>query len=152
MAVTPKWVLVSEGRLYDAASSTSVHIIADEGAPSGAADPQASANKGSLYFRTDQSDDLSSLYIKIDDNDADADWMKVLIDGGQDTPTIYGSWTWNTDYGIYLRDTGQRIYSPAANVGALALGQQQLSPGGLSRGDDLCRHGAGQPSGHLRAV
>ena len=66
MAVTPKWILVSEGQLYDTASGTSVHLIVDEGAPSGAADPQASANKGSLYLRTDQTDDLSPLYLKID--------------------------------------------------------------------------------------
>lgn len=121
MAVTPKWVLVSEGRLYDAGSSTSVHVIVDEGAPDGAADPQASANKGSMYFRTDQTDDLSPVYLKIDSDSADADWVQVLIASGQDTPTINGAWTFGTDNGLYFRDTGQRIYSPAANVGALAL-------------------------------
>ena len=121
MAITPKWDLISEGRLYDADSSTSVHIIVDAGSPSGAADPQASANMGSLYFRTDQSDDKSPLYIKIDSDSSDNDWVQVLIASGQDTPTINGSWTFGTDYGLYFRDTGQRIYSPAANVGALAL-------------------------------
>jgi len=121
MAVTEKWILVSEGQIYDAASSTSIHIIVDEGAPSGAADPQASANKGSMYFRTDQTDDLSPVYLKIDADSADADWVQVLIASGQDTPTINGAWTFGTDNGLYFRDTGQRIYSPAANTGALAL-------------------------------
>jgi hypothetical protein len=121
MAVTEKWILVSEGQIYDADSSTSVHVICDEGAPSGAADPQASANKGSLYFRTDASDDEPCLYVKTDEDSADDDWRPVIIDNDAATKTIGATWTWGTSNAIQLRDSGQKLYSSADGYGWWAL-------------------------------
>jgi len=121
MAVTEKWILVSEGQLYDADSSTSVHVIVDEGAPSGAADPQASANKGTLYFRTDQTDDLSPLYVKIDEDSADDDWVQVMVETSSDAYTMNGALTMGTSTGINLRDSGQKLYSDAADSVAMDL-------------------------------
>ena len=121
MAVTEKWILVSEGQLYDADSSTSVHVIVDEGAPSGAADPQASANKGTLYFRTDQTDDLSPLYVKVDEDSADDDWVQVMVETSNDAYTMNGNLTLGTSTALYLRDTGQKLYSPSDGVGFWAL-------------------------------
>lgn len=121
MAVTEKWILVSEGQLYDADSSTSVHVIVDEGAPSGAADPQASANKGTLYFRTDASDDNSPLYVKVDEDGADDDWVQLVAASCTDTHTISGDVTLSTSTGLQLRDTGQKLYSSADGVGWWAL-------------------------------
>ena len=121
MAVTEKWILVSEGQLYDADSSTSVHVIVDEGAPSGAADPQASANKGTLYFRTDQTDDLSPLYVKVDADSADDDWVQVMVETSDDAYTFNGDVTLGTSTGLQLRDSGQKLYSPSDGVGFWAL-------------------------------
>lgn len=121
MAITPKHYWVSEIQVYDADSSDYIHIIADAGVPDGAADPQASAYQGSLYFRTDASDDEPCLYVKVDTDSADDDWVALLIDKDESTKTIEANWTWDTSNAILLRDAGQKIYSPAADTGALAL-------------------------------
>ena len=121
MALTPKWYLVSEGRIYDADSSDYVELIVDAGAPDGDADPQSSAVMGSIYFRGDASDDTSPIYVKVDSDSADDDWVQLWADASSDAYTRAGTITMNTSSQIYLRDTGQIIYSPAANTGALAL-------------------------------
>ena len=152
MAVTEKWILVSEGQLYDADSSTSVHVIVDEGAPSGAADPQASANKGTLYFRTDASDDEPCLYVKVDADSADDDWVAVLIDKDEATKTVEADWTWDTSNAIILRDSGQKLYSPAANVAQLLLAAETDSFRIGGSGDYLSVDGEGEmtPTGAAR--
>ena len=121
MAITPEWVLNSEGKFNDTSSANPVYLIVSTGAPDGAADPQASATKGTIYFRPSQTDDLSPVYVKIDSDSADDDWKQVMVDYSQDDYTRNGALTFLTDKSLYLRDTGQRIYSPAANTGALAL-------------------------------
>lgn len=121
MAITPEWVLNSEGKFNDTASTNPVYLIVATGAPDGAADPQASATKGSIYFRPSQTDDLSPIYVKVDSDSANDDWVQLMADYSQDAYTRNGHTTYLTDKSIYLRDTGQRIYSPAANTGALEL-------------------------------
>lgn len=121
MAVTPKSILVSEIKLFDTDSSGAVYLIVDAGAPDGGADPQNSASKGSLYFRTDATDDTPCLYCKIDEDGATEDWVAVCVDNDGATKTMNAAWTFGTNTPIKFRDTGQAIYSPAANVGALAL-------------------------------
>lgn len=122
MAVNEKWMLESPGKLDEDTNTYYANIIIDEGAPDGDADPQASALKGSAYFRVNYStDDSSPLYLKVDADSADDDWQQVMINTSADNYTRNGHDTYGTSYGIYFRDTGQRIYSPAANTGALAL-------------------------------
>jgi len=138
MAVTEKWILVSEGQLYDADSSTAVHVIVDEGAPSGAADPQASANKGTLYFRTDQTDDLSPLYVKVDADSADDDWVQVMVETSSDAYTMNGNLTMGTSTALQLRDSGQKLYSDAADSVAMDLDtDSQFKLGDIGNSDYL---------------
>ena len=123
MAVSPNLKVVSPWQISDDTSETNlVTIICDTGAPEGAADPMDSALKGSIYFRASQTDDNSAVYMKVDESSADNDWVKFLTAETTDSHDIGGDWEWQTDKKIYFRDTGQIIYSPAANVGAIALG------------------------------
>lgn len=123
MAVSPEWVLRSPGEIQDTDGSNPIALICATGAPDGSDDPMKSAGVGSLYFRPSQADDTTPLYVKVDLDNADEDWVQVLIDKDLATHTIASAWTLFEGSGkLYLRDSGQSIYSPAANVGALALG------------------------------
>lgn len=119
MAITPKSHLVSPIRIYDANSSDYMEIIMGSGAPSGAADPFYSAAQGSLHIRGDATDDQPNLYLKVDNSGADDDWVACMVDKDEAAKSLEGILTMATDTAIYLRDSGQKIYSPAANVGAL---------------------------------
>jgi hypothetical protein len=90
-------------------------------APDGAADPQASATKGSLYIRPGTTDDYSQLYMKVADNDADADWQKVLVNNNEEPVSIEANWTWDAANRIQVRDSTLYIYSPSASTGFIAL-------------------------------
>jgi hypothetical protein len=122
MAVNPKWSLRSPGEATDSDGSNAITIITGSGAPDGDQEPCKSALHGSLYVRNDASDDNSALYMKVDEDSADDDWVRVITASSTDAHTISGTWTFGTSSAIYLRDSGQSIYSPAANQGALALG------------------------------
>ena len=122
MAVSPEWTFNSPGQFNDTSGSNPVTYITSTGAPDGAADPMDSAAKGSVYHRASQTDDNSPLYVKVDESSSDDDWQKVLVANCSDSHDINGNWEWQTDTKIYFRDTGQYIYSPSANTGAIALG------------------------------
>jgi len=122
MAITPKWTMISEGCWQDSSSANPVYVIVNTAAPDGAADPEASATKGSLYFRPGTTDDYSQLYMKVADNDADADWAKVLVNFNEEAVTFEGAVTMGTSTRFQVRDSTLYIYSPAASTGAIALG------------------------------
>ena len=65
--------------------TTNIAIIWQTGAPDGDAAPEQDALKGSLYIRTDATDDESPLFLKIDENGSDDDWVAVFIDKAQDS-------------------------------------------------------------------
>lgn len=50
-------------------------MMVGDGAPVGAAYPFLDAAKGSVYFRSGQTDDLSSVYMKVDNDGNDGDWV-----------------------------------------------------------------------------
>ena len=123
MANTPKAQLVSVVRLYDADSSDYIELIVNDSAPDGASDPWASAPKGSLHIHGSTTDDYSALYQKVDDGaGSDDEWAAFFIDGDADAKSLTSTLTMGTDNAIYFRDSGQKIYSSAANVGNLTVG------------------------------
>jgi hypothetical protein len=122
MAVNPKWSFRSPGEYTDSDGSNPCTIICSTSAPSGAREPWASAEKGSLSIQNGATDDQPAIWLKVDEDLADEDWVLLLAEDCTSAHTIAGNWTWGTSSAIYLRDSGQSIYSPAANVGALALG------------------------------
>ena len=122
MAITPKWTQVSEGCWQDSSSANPIYIIVNTAAPAAAEDPQASATKGSLYFRPGTTDDYSQLYMKVANNLAAADWQKVLVNYNEEAITLEGALTMGTSTRLQFRDSTLYIYSPAANTAAIALG------------------------------
>jgi len=122
MAITPKWTLVSDGCWQDSSSANPVYFIVNIEAPDGASDPQASATKGSIYVRPGTTDDYSQWYMKVADNDADADWQKILVNANEEAVTFEGAVTMGTSTRFQVRDATLYIYSPAASTGAIALG------------------------------
>lgn len=122
MAITPKWTFVSDGCWQDSSSANPIYFIVNTAAPDGAADPQASATKGSIYVRPGTTDDYSQWYMKVADNDADADWQKVLVNYNEEAVTLEGALTMATSTRFQVRDSTLYIYSPAASTGAIALG------------------------------
>lgn len=116
MAITPKAYLVSPLTVYDTNTSDYIHLLVGSGAPSGGVDPCASAYQGSLYFRADASDDEPCLYVKVDSDSSDDDWVALLIDKDEATKTIEAIWTWSADAGICFRDSDQKFYSPSDGV------------------------------------
>ena len=121
MAITPKQTFVSPTKHLDDTSTYYTHEITNLGDPDGAADPQASAAKGTLYRRTNADDDKPSLSVKIDDDGADDDWKKLIHEDTAEAFGLAANVTMETSNGILLRDSGQKIYSPSANTGAIAL-------------------------------
>ena len=121
MAVEPTTTHRSPIQLDDTDGANSSALIIATGDPDGAADPMASAGKSALYFNADESDDEMGIWAKVDEADADDDWVRVLLANCSTAVDINGDWEWQTDTGIFFRDAGQFIYSPAANTAALAL-------------------------------
>jgi len=113
MAVDAELVMRSPVQIADTGGSNPVTMFTYTGAPDGDAEPWTSAAIGSLYFRTDATDDTSPLYVKVDEDSADADWVKVMIKNDEDTTTMEGAVTFGTDTSLYFRDAGIRLYSSA---------------------------------------
>ena len=123
MANTPKATLVSVVRLYDADTSDYVDVIMNDSAPDGASDPWSSAPKGSLHIHGSATDDYSALYQKVDDGvGSDDEWVAFIADKSAVAVSLAAALTMSTDSPIYIRDSGQVIYSSAANVGNIAVG------------------------------
>ena len=116
MANTPKAQLVSVVRLYDPDSSDYIELLMNDSAPSGAADPWRSAPKGSLHIHGDATDDQPGLYQKVDESNSDDDWVTFWVDKDEAAKTMEANITMDSDAKLYFRDTGQYIYSSAANI------------------------------------
>lgn len=93
--------------------STNLAVIFGTGAPDGDASPQDDAVKGSLYLRTDATDDESPLYIKVDDASADDDWVQVVVDKSENAVTLENTLTMDADNKLLFRDSDLYIYSAA---------------------------------------
>lgn len=96
--------------------STNVALMWGTGDPDGDSSPFSDAVKGTRYFRTDASDDVSPLWLKVDLDSTDDDWVQVVIDKDSTAYTIKGHWTWDADKRVYFRDTGIYVFSPSDGV------------------------------------
>ena len=56
-------------------------ILWGQGTPDGDRLPFTQVNKGSLYLAVDQTDDTSPLWVKVDEGNDNADWVKATVGG-----------------------------------------------------------------------
>src|SRR3990167_2179245 len=56
-------------------------ILWGQGTPDGDRVPFTQVNKGSLYLAVDQTDDTSPLWVKVDEGNDNADWVKATVGG-----------------------------------------------------------------------
>jgi hypothetical protein len=96
-----------------AGTASSIATLVGSGAPDGDSDPQQSAAKGSWYIQDDATDDQSPLWLKVDDADADDDWVRVLIDKSELATTLEAILTMDADNKIQFRDTDIFVHSNA---------------------------------------
>lgn len=54
-------------------------ILVGSGAADGDASPFLESNKGTLYLRTDNTDDAGALYLKVDESGDDNDWDLIPL-------------------------------------------------------------------------
>jgi len=98
-----------------AGSSSGRAILINSGSPDGNTDPYNSAAKGSVFIRTDATDDYPSLYLKVDADGADDDWVPVIVEKSEMDHILEGNLTMDADKRIYFRDsTDISIYSDSA--------------------------------------
>lgn len=97
-----------------AGSSSGVALLINSGSPDGNTDPYNSAGKGSVFLRIDATDDVSPLYVKVDDDGADDDWVPVFVEKDEGDRILEGDLTMDADKRTYYRDTNTSIYSDSA--------------------------------------
>jgi hypothetical protein len=56
-------------------------LLWGQGTPDGDRQPFLGAQKGSLYFQTDATDDAGHVYVKVDEGNDDNDWVVFSLDG-----------------------------------------------------------------------
>ena len=56
-------------------------VLWGQGTPDGDRLPFTQVNKGSLYLAVDQTDDTSPLWVKVDEGNDNADWVKATVGG-----------------------------------------------------------------------
>ncbi len=108
------WIMTPTELIKTANTSSDIVIIVGSGAPDGNATPQTEAAKGSFYIRDDAVDDTPPLYLKVDDDSADDDWVAVIINKTEAAVTFEEDVTFTTDQKLYFRDTNIVMYSNAA--------------------------------------
>lgn len=100
-----------------ALGSASLALMWGTGSPDGNTDPYKSAAKGTLFIRTDATDDHSPLYLKVDDDNSDDDWVHALVANQASAANFNANMTLRTDKRIYFRDTdGGYWYSTSGSV------------------------------------
>ena len=98
-----------------AGSSSGRAILINSGSPDGNTDPYQSAAKGSIFIRTDATDDYPPLYVKVDADGADDDWVPVIVEKSEMDHTLEGDLIMDSDKRVWFRDsTDVSIYSDAA--------------------------------------
>lgn len=114
MAVNPNSTLVDPIELNATAGTASnIALFVEAGAPDGNTAPWKDAVKGSLYIRSDATDDESPLYLKVDENDADDDWVQVMVDKSAGAMSLLAALTMGTDKKLTFRDSAIYIHSNA---------------------------------------
>lgn len=93
--------------------STNLAVLFGAGRPVGSTSPESDSVKGTLYLQTDATDDESPLWVKVDEDGTNDDWVQVWIDKQADAQSIAAAITLSVDNPIYFRDTDLYIKSPA---------------------------------------
>lgn len=114
MTTEYNWLMTPLELIKTAGTSTDLWLIVGSGAPDGNAVPQSQAAKGTLYFRTDAADDTPALYQKVDDDQANDDWVAFVVNKTESATTFEEDVTLTTDKRLNFRDTDVTIYSNAA--------------------------------------
>lgn len=108
------WLMTPTEFIKTAGTSSDIWVIVGSGAPDGNAAPQNAAAKGSWYIRDDATDDQPCLYLKVDDDSANDDWVAVLINKNEAATTFEEDVTLTVDKRLNFRDTDVTMYSNAA--------------------------------------
>lgn len=104
-------IMTPQEFIKTADTSSDVVIILSSGAPDGNSSPQSDAAKGSWYIRDDATDDQPCIYVKVDADSADDDWVTVVFDKDETAHTMENDWTWDADQKIQFRDSAIFIHS-----------------------------------------
>lgn len=109
------WLTAPIEIIKTAGTSSDIWLIVGSGSPDGDVSPQTGAAKGSIYIRDDASDDYPSLYIKVDNDNADDDWVPLVPEKSLFNHQLNGNLTFGTDKRAYFRGTDLSIYSDSAS-------------------------------------
>lgn len=109
------WLTAPIEIIKTAGTSSDIWLIVGSGSPDGDVSPQTGAAKGSIYIRDDATDDYPSLYIKVDNDNADDDWVPLVPEKSLFNHQLGGNMTFTTDKRTYYRDTDLSIYSDSAS-------------------------------------
>lgn len=116
MALDAKTSLAQPIQIDQAAgSSSSRALLIGAGDPDGNTDPYQSAAKGSMYICTDGKDDYPTLWLKVDEDGSDDDWVTVLCDYSQQDHYLDAPLQMQTDAAVQFRSSDIRIYSDSAS-------------------------------------
>ena len=120
MALSPKTTLTQPIQIgLTAGSDSGVALLIGSGSPDGNTDPWSSAGKGSLHIRIDQTDDYSPLYVKVDADGADDDWVPTFVESDSVARTLKSTLTMDVDKKLFFRDSDNFMHSNAASYIAL---------------------------------
>lgn len=96
-----------------AGTASSVAVIMGSGVPDGDSSPQSDAAKGSIYIQDDATTDEGPLWVKVDTNGANDDWVQPIVDKSAGAMSLLAALTMATDKKLYFRDTEIYIHSNA---------------------------------------
>jgi hypothetical protein len=90
-------------------------LLMGQGTPDGDLSPFKEAQKGTLYFQTDATDDESHIWQKVDEGNDDNDWVRLLVEGHAliDTSDIAAN---AGILGSQLADEARRLFATTREV------------------------------------
>ena len=109
-------------------------ILWGQGTPDGDRLPFTQVNKGSLYLAVDQTDDTSPLWVKVDEGNDNADWVKATV-GGDVNPAMVSM---SALYDISAADSEQVVLHAKAALTitkAYLLWNEATGASGAAEGD-----------------
>src|SRR3990167_2784857 len=109
-------------------------ILWGQGTPDGDRVPFTQVNKGSLYLAVDQTDDTSPLWVKVDEGNDNADWVKATV-GGDVNPAMVSM---SALYDISAADSEQVVLHAKAALTitkAYLLWNEATAASGAAEGD-----------------
>lgn len=134
--------------------STDIAIHWGDAVPDGNTPPFSDMLIGSFYIYRDETAEYSPVYLKVDEQNSNDDWVKIFVDKQLDALSLNGILTMLTDIKIQFRDNAIFIHSNADGYlhiqadGGVTIGdgtnQAAFSPSGV-----LSFEGTGKPTKRL---